>query len=231
MLEHQRSRPDQRRRPHHRAPGPLRPPPRPQVPRPGAQAGAQRRGVRRLDVRDGGDGDGRPQRRGRPAQGGVRTRAPEPRRGAARLLRRPRAGQGHGRRRRAGVDELPVVPDLHGPGVRLRRPRPVARPGAGLQRLAHRRVVRRPPGPVHPDGRAGHLGPRADRRRDPPHGGQGLSLAELHREPGRPRLSRASTTSTGTRCGGRAATPPPCCPSTSARRAGCRSRRSTRRPT
>ena len=33
------------------------------------------------------------------------------------------------------------------------------RAGAGLQRLAHRRVVRGPPRPIHPDGRAGHLGP------------------------------------------------------------------------
>ncbi len=37
-----------------------------------------------------------------------------------------------------------------------RRPRPVARARAGLQRLAHRRVVRRPSRPLHPDG-----GPRA----------------------------------------------------------------------
>ena len=34
------------------------------------------------------------------------------------MLRRARAGQGHERRRRAGVDELPVVPDVHGAHVR-----------------------------------------------------------------------------------------------------------------
>ncbi len=33
-----------------------------------------------------------------------------------------RAGPGHGCRRSAGVDELPVVSDLHGPGVRVGRP-------------------------------------------------------------------------------------------------------------
>ena len=63
-------------------------------------------------------GDRRAQRRRRPPQGGVRHGAAEPRRGAARLLRRPRAGEGHGRRRRAGLDELPVVPHLHRPHVR-----------------------------------------------------------------------------------------------------------------
>ena len=62
------------------------------------------------------DGDRGAQRRRRAAQGGVRHRAAEPRRDAARLLRRPRAGQGHGRRRRAGLDELPVVPRPSRPG-------------------------------------------------------------------------------------------------------------------
>ena len=55
-----------------------------------------------------------------------------------------RARQGHERGRRARLDELPVVPGLRGPAVRRRRrqgPRP--RRGPGLQRLAHRRVVRR----------------------------------------------------------------------------------------
>jgi hypothetical protein len=63
--------------------------------------------------------------------------------------------------------------------------RPVARPGAGLQRLAHRRMVWCLPGSVHPDGRPGDLGCRADGRRDPAGGGQGLPLPQLHREPGR----------------------------------------------
>ena len=45
------------------------------------------------------------------------------------------------------------------------------------------------PGPVHPHGRAGHLGPGADGRGDPAYGGEGLPLTQLHREPGRARLS------------------------------------------
>ena len=189
MSRHRRSHPHQRRRPPHRAPRPLRRPPRRQVPRSRAEARAQRRGLRRLAVRPAGDGDGRAERRRRPAQGGVRPRAAEPRGGAARVLRRPRAGEGHGRRRRARLDELPVVPHLHGPHVLPRgRRRPVERPRAGLQRLAHRRVVRRLPRSLHPDGGAGDLGPGGDRRRGPALRRQGLPLAQLHREPGRPRL-------------------------------------------
>ncbi len=44
------------------------------------------------------------------------------------------------------------------------------------------------PEPLHPHGRPRHLGRRADRPGDPPGGGQGLPLPQLHREPGRPRL-------------------------------------------
>ena len=177
------------------------------------------------------DGDRGAQRRRRSPQGGVRPGAAEPRRGAARLLRRPRAGEGHGRRRRAGLDELPVVPHLHGPHVPQRRHRPVERPGAGLQRLAHRRVVRRLPRPLHPDGRAGDLGRR---RRPPPRSAARRPRAATRSASPRTRprsATPASTTSTGTRCGRRASTPAPSCRSTSGRRAGCRSRPSTRRPT
>ena len=99
-----------------------------------------------------------------------------------------RAGQGHERRRRPRVDELPVVPDLHGSDVPDRRPRPVARPGACVQRLAHRRVVRGPSRSLHPHGGPGPVGRRADRRRGATHRGQGLPLAQLHREPRGPRL-------------------------------------------
>ena len=63
---------------------------------------------------------------------------------------------------------FPSFPTFTARVVRLRRPRPLPGPGAGLQRLAHRRVVRRPSRSVHPHGRAGHLGSRRDRRRDPP---------------------------------------------------------------
>ena len=66
------------------------------------------------------------------------------RRDAARLLRHPRAGPGHERQRRARLDVLPVVPAVLRAAVR-----PIERQGRrpghapGLQRLAHRRLVRR----------------------------------------------------------------------------------------
>ena len=50
------------------------------------------------------------------------------------------------------------------------------------------------PGPLHPDGAARALGPRAVRGRDPPRRGEGLPLAHVHREPGDARATRASTT-------------------------------------
>ena len=79
--------------------------------------------------------------------------------------------------------------------------------GPGLQRLAHRRVVRRLPGPLHPDGAAGDLGPRAVRGRR----SAGSRRRAATRSPSprtRPRwATRASTASTGTRCGRRCPTP------------------------
>ena len=154
-----------------------------EVPRPGAQARPQRRGLRRLEVRRVvmetaalNAVAGRPKE-----EYGMEPQSlDEVRPGCYDVAR---AGEGHGRRRRAGLDELPVVPHLHGPRLRRRRPRPVARPGAGLQRLAHRRVVRRAPGPVHPDGRPRDLGRRADRGRGPPLRGQGLPLADFTENP------------------------------------------------
>ena len=101
-------------------------------------------------------------------------------------------------------------------------------PGAGLQRLAHRRVVRGPPGAVHPDGAAGDLGRREVRRRGAPGGREGLPLALVHREPGGARDIRASTTPSGTRCGPRCATPRRCCRSIWVLRASSASRRRTR---
>ena len=58
-------------------------------------------------------------------------------------LRHPRAGQGHGRQRGAGVAVLPVLPAVLRPAVRPHRGQGRGPGhGAGLQRLAHRRVVR-----------------------------------------------------------------------------------------
>ena len=54
---------------------------------------------------------------------------------------------------------------------------------AGVQRLAHRRVVRLAPGPLHPARPAGDLGPRGPGGRGPPHGGQGCPRRHLFREP------------------------------------------------
>ena len=51
---------------------------------------------------------------------------------------------------------------------------PRARHGAGVQRLAHRRVVRGVPRPVHPARHPADLGPAADRRRGAPGRGEGL---------------------------------------------------------
>ena len=94
-----------------------------------------------------------------------------------------------------GLVELPV----HGPLLRavLRLPRPAGprpRPGgpAGLQRLAHRALVRRLPGAVHPLHHPADLGSGADGGRDPPDRGQGIALRQLLDEPARPRASLAA---------------------------------------
>ena len=87
------------------------------------------------------------------------------------------------------------------------------------------------PRAVHPDGRPHDLGPRAHRRTRS--GARPRRGATPSASPRTPRRSapRASTTPTGTRCGGPAATPARSCPSTSAPRDGSRSPRSTPRRT
>ena len=87
---------------------------------------------------------------GPPARG-VRHRAHLVRPAPHGLLRRRRAGQGHERQRRARLAVLPVVPAVLRPALRPHRGQG-RRPGdgPGLQRLAHRRVVRHPPRPLHP---------------------------------------------------------------------------------
>ncbi len=148
-------------------------------------AGAQRRRLGHVEVPRHGDPERRAQRGRRPSQGGVRHRADGSRRDPAGLLRRRRASQGHERRRHSGLDLLPVVPGLCGAAVRHRRPRLFDRAGAGLQRLAHRRVVRGVPGAVHPDGDSGDLGCRGVCRRGAAGLEEGCARADLHREPGR----------------------------------------------
>ena len=123
------------------------------------------------------------------------------------MLRRARAGQGHGRRGRAGLDELPVLPDLHRPGLRVATTPSSRWPwsgptttgtstsGAAPTPAGSSRWRSRSSGtPSRPPTRSGGRPPRAVTRSASPRT--------------RPRsATRASTTSTGTRCGGRAATP------------------------
>ncbi len=132
-----------------------------------------------------GDPQRRAERGGRPSQGGVRAGTAGPRRDPEGLLQRRRAGQGHERRRHPGLDLLPVVPGLRRPAVRHRGRGLLAGVGAGLQRLAHRRVVRGLSGPVHSDGAAGDLGCREVRRRGAPSLQEGRACADVHGEPGR----------------------------------------------
>ena len=71
---------------------------------------------------------------------------------------------------------------------------------SGLQRLAHRRVGGRVPGPLHPARAAADVGPRGDVRRDPPGRGQGLPRHHHARSCRTSKGCRATTTSsTGTR--------------------------------
>ena len=169
--------------------------------------------------------------RGRGQAAGDVQRQPHPVRGhAARLLRRRRAGARHVGRRPARRAQLPELDRLLRPGPeRGPRPRRQPRDDPGVQRLARRRVVRRPPRALHPvrdpaavrRGGGGHRGPPARRRRAA--------------TPSRSRRTRpgsacpASTPTTGTRCSRRAATSGPCCAATSGRRRRRRARHRTRR--
>ena len=190
---------------------------------------AEARRLRRVGVQRLRDPQHRLERRRGAAQGGVRHRAHRLRRDAAGLLRRARADQGHERGRGPGVDVLPLVPRLQRPPVRrLRGQGTGTGRAAGVQRLAHRRVVRRLPRAVHPDGAAGAVGSRAGGRRGPTRGGQRLPLHHLHREPGHARLPQLPRRRTGTRCGRPSATRGSSCPSTWARPASWRSRHPTR---
>ena len=142
------------------------------------------------------------------------------RRDAPGLLRHPRARPRHERQRRARLDVLPVASRSSAASC---SPGPSDKDlalgaAAGLQRLAHRRVVRRAPGPVHPAVAPADLGSRADGRRGAARRGQGLPRRHVLREPGRSSATRASTATTGIRSGRPASTRAPWCASTSARR-------------
>ena len=201
--------PGERRRPRGRAARPVRRPPAGQVRRPRAARRHRRRRHRRVDVR----GQRAAQRRastpwpaGRPRS----TASSRPRfdRDAPRLLRHPRARPRHERQRRARLDVLPVASRSSAASSSTTHDdKDVALAhAAGLQRLAHRRVVRHLPRPLHPARHPADLGPRADGRRGAPRRGQGLPRGHVLREPREARASRASTPTTGTRSGRPAAT-------------------------
>ena len=174
----------------------------------------------------------RPQRRGRTAARGVRHRADLLRPAPSGLLRHRRAGQGHGRQRRARLPVLPVVPAVL--RAALRPDRGQGRGpghGPGLQRLAHRRVVRDPPGPLHPAAPIPAIWDpevlAAEVRRTAAKGCHAVTFSENPSSSG----CRASTPTTGTRSGRRAATRPVVVACTSARRRELLSPRPTPRST
>ncbi len=104
--------------------------------------------------------------------------------------------------------------------------------GAGLQRLAHRRVVRHPPRPVHPVLAPGDLGPaRCWPPRSAAPRAKGAHAVTFSENPSQARAGRASTPTTGIRSGRRAATRASSCACTSARRRSWSSPRPTRRST
>ena len=130
------------------------------------------------------------------------------RRDPPRLFRRTRAHQGHERGRRPGLDVLPVVPRLQPHGSSPTEDHEFA---LALVRAYNDWHIdewcgaypgRFIPMALPPSGTPRHA------RRGAPRGEEGLPLAHLHREPGAPRATRASTIVTGTRCGGHCATRP-----------------------
>ncbi len=142
-----------------------------------APKSVQPRRHRRVGLRGQRDPQHRAQRGRRAAARGVQHRAHELRDDAQGLLRHPRARQRHEPQRRARLDVLPVLRAvLRAAVLPLEGPRHGAQSPAGLQRLAHRRVVRHVPGPVHPAVDPADLGSAA-------HGGRGAA----RRQEGLPR--------------------------------------------
>ena len=181
-------------------------------------------GIGRLGVRGPADPQRRAQRRRGSRSRGVRHGADRALAAAPGLLRHRRAHRRHERQRRARLAVLPV-----GAGLRRRAVRP---PGQGrperardhdaarLQRLAHRRLVREVPGPLHPARDPADLGSRGDGPRGAARGEEGLSRDHLRRHARRPRLPEHCTASTGIRSGRRAPTRARSSASTSARAPG-----------
>ena len=149
----------------------------------------------------------RAQRGGRPPEGGVRDRPDVLRRDPPGLLRRARPRARHERERHARLAELPEPARLRGPPLRDARGQGHrGRARAGVQRLAHRRVVRVRARSLHPARDPDDLGPRGARRRGAPRREEGLPRDHVPGEPGAARPARACTPTTGTRSGRRAPT-------------------------
>ena len=123
-------------------------------------------------------------------------------RAAPGLLRRARAGAGHERQRRPGVDVLPDDGRLQRPHVQR-----------GARQGARRSSCSRPtttgtstsgaaryPGRFIPLGVVPAVGRRPRRRRGPPARQEGLPLHQLPRGAAHVRAARASCPATGTRC-------------------------------
>ena len=145
--------PRQRRRSRRRAARPLRGPPAGEARRRRAEARAQGQRHRRVAVHGRRAPEHRAQRGRGPSARGVRDGPAVVRRHADGLLRHPRPRQGHERQRHARLDVLPVVPAVLRPAVRPRRAEGRGardRARAGVQRLAHRELVRRVSRPLHP---------------------------------------------------------------------------------
>ena len=118
-----------------------------------------------------------------------------------RLLRRARARARHERQRRAHVDVLPHDGRVQRAHVhRGRRQGARARDAPGLQRLAHRRVVRRLPGPVHPARHRARCGTSTWRSRRSSGSPRRAAARSASSRPRTRRVGRASCRATGTRC-------------------------------
>ncbi len=99
----------------------------------------------------------------------------------------------HVGQRRARLHVLPLLPPVLRAALRPHRGQGRG-PGhdPGLQRLAHRPVVRRRARPLHPALHPRHLGPRTGRGRGAPGGREGLPRRDLLGEPGEAGLALAA---------------------------------------
>ena len=138
---------------------------------PGSESGPQSRWLRRVGLSGAEHLD--PVRHGSHsglASRGMGFQSRSLQRAATRLLRHPRARARHECQRGARLDVLSDHGRLQRPDLHRRcGQRSLAGDAAGLQRLAHRRVVRHLPGPVHSFGDRPDVGRRAGSKGDQAH--------------------------------------------------------------